>query len=174
LCSACCAGFTGDFTRIEGRGLVRPKRSKFDCKKREFSKAPCGHSRRARCNNGTSRYVSRCRLGRVSFLPGVREGGRQLSLRDYSIEVSGKQQSEDHKIQMSSNPTYWDLAAWSNDKFRVADETLAIVWGFVKGPDRRLLTNPDLSANAINQFLGIVADPGLEHSLDVLDLVNTL
>jgi hypothetical protein len=75
---------------------------------------------------------------------------------------------------MSSNPTYWDLAAWSNDKFRVADETLAIVWGFVKGPDRRLLTNPDLSANAINQFLGIVADPGLEHRLDVLDLLNTL
>ena len=41
-------------------------------------------------------------------------------------------------------------------------------------PDRRLLTDPDLSSHAINQFLGIVADPGLEHRLDILDLVNAL
>jgi len=41
-------------------------------------------------------------------------------------------------------------------------------------PRRRLLTNPDLSSHAINQFLGIVADPGLEHCLDVFDLVNAL
>ena len=37
---------------------------------------------------------------------------------------------------------------------------------------RRLLTNPHLSSHAFNQFLGIVADPGFEHRLDVLDLVN--
>jgi len=39
---------------------------------------------------------------------------------------------------------------------------------------RRFLTNPDLSSHAINQFLGIVAHPGLEHRLDVLDLFNAL
>jgi hypothetical protein len=36
-----------------------------------------------------------------------------------------------------------------------------------------LLTNSDLSSHTINQFLGIVADPGLKHRLDVLDLVNS-
>jgi hypothetical protein len=35
------------------------------------------------------------------------------------------------------------------------------------------LTNSDLSSHAINQPLGIVANPGLKHSLDVLDLVNS-
>jgi hypothetical protein len=40
--------------------------------------------------------------------------------------------------------------------------------------DRRLLTNPDLSSHDLDQFLGIVADPGLEHRLDVLDLVDAL
>jgi len=44
------------------------------------------------------------------------------------------------------------------DKFRIA------------GYD---LTNSDLSSHAINQLLGIVANPGLKHSLDVLDLVNS-
>jgi len=42
----------------------------------------------------------------------------------------------------------------------------------VTGPDRRLLTNPDLFSHTINQLLGIVADPCLEDCLDVLDLVN--
>jgi hypothetical protein len=37
---------------------------------------------------------------------------------------------------------------------------------------RYVLTNSDLSSHAINQLLGIVADPVLKHSLDVLDLVN--
>ena len=46
--------------------------------------------------------------------------------------------------------------------------------GIVSGVGIRLLTNPDLSSHAINQFLGIVADPGLEHRLDVLNLVNAL
>ena len=36
-----------------------------------------------------------------------------------------------------------------------------------------LLTNADLSSHTINQLLGIVADPGLKHRLDVLDLVNS-
>jgi len=36
------------------------------------------------------------------------------------------------------------------------------------------LTNPDLPTYAIDQFLGVVADPGLEHCLDVLDLFNAL
>ena len=36
------------------------------------------------------------------------------------------------------------------------------------------LSNSDLSSHAIDQLLGIVADPSLKHSLDVLDLVNSL
>jgi NAD(P)-dependent dehydrogenase (short-subunit alcohol dehydrogenase family) len=36
-----------------------------------------------------------------------------------------------------------------------------------------LLTDSDLSSHAIDQLLGIVADPGLKHRLDVLDLVNS-
>lgn len=36
-----------------------------------------------------------------------------------------------------------------------------------------LLTNSDLSSHAVNQLLGIEADPGLKHRLDVLDLVNS-
>jgi len=36
------------------------------------------------------------------------------------------------------------------------------------------LTNPDLPTYAIDQFLGVVADPGLEHCLDVLHLFNAL
>jgi hypothetical protein len=36
------------------------------------------------------------------------------------------------------------------------------------------LTNPDLPSHAINQFLGIVADPGLEHRFDVLNFFNVL
>ena len=35
------------------------------------------------------------------------------------------------------------------------------------------LTNSDLSAHAINQLFGIVADPRLKHRLDILDLVNS-
>jgi len=35
-----------------------------------------------------------------------------------------------------------------------------------------LLTNSDLPSHAINQLLGIVADPSLKYRLDVLDLVN--
>ena len=35
------------------------------------------------------------------------------------------------------------------------------------------LSNSDLSSHAINQLLGIVADPSLKHRLDVLDLVNS-
>jgi hypothetical protein len=35
------------------------------------------------------------------------------------------------------------------------------------------LSNSDLSSHAIDQLLGIIADPGLKHSLDVLDLVNS-
>jgi hypothetical protein len=36
-----------------------------------------------------------------------------------------------------------------------------------------LLTNADLSSHTIDQLLGIVADPGLKHRLDVLDFVNS-
>jgi hypothetical protein len=35
------------------------------------------------------------------------------------------------------------------------------------------LSNSDLSSHAVNQLLGIVADPSLKHRLDVLDLVNS-
>jgi uncharacterized repeat protein (TIGR03803 family) len=38
---------------------------------------------------------------------------------------------------------------------------------------RYALTNSDLSSNAINQLLGIVANPRLKHRLDVLDFVNS-
>ena len=38
---------------------------------------------------------------------------------------------------------------------------------------RYALTNSDLSSHAINQLLGIVANPSLKHRLDVLDLVNS-
>jgi hypothetical protein len=34
------------------------------------------------------------------------------------------------------------------------------------------LANSDLPSHAIQQLLGVVADPGLKHRLDVLDLVN--
>jgi hypothetical protein len=44
----------------------------------------------------------------------------------------------------------------------------------VTRPDRRLLTNPDLSAYAINQLLGVVAYPGFKYRLDVLNLINVL
>ena len=38
---------------------------------------------------------------------------------------------------------------------------------------RCALTNSDLSSHAINQLLGIVANPSLKHCFDVLDLVNS-
>ncbi len=56
----------------------------------------------------------------------------------------------------------------------LADDTPGIVSGVGNKPRSRLLTNPDLSSHAINQFLGIVADPTLEHRLDILDLFNFL
>ena len=35
------------------------------------------------------------------------------------------------------------------------------------------LTNSDLASHAVNQLLGVVADPSLKHRLDVLDFVNS-
>jgi hypothetical protein len=58
------------------------------------------------------------------------------------------------------------------DSFRSADHTPEPCWWQSAGPEWILLTNPDLSAHAIDQLLRVVADPALKHCLHVLDLVN--
>ena len=58
----------------------------------------------------------------------------------------------------------------TKDNFRIGDHTPATCWW--QWAESMLLTNSDLSAHAIDQLLGIVADPGLKHCLHVLDLVN--
>jgi len=59
------------------------------------------------------------------------------------------------------------------DNFRVADHTREPCRWQSAEPEWMLLTNSDLSAHSIDQLLGIVADPGLKHCLDVLDLLNS-
>ncbi len=49
-----------------------------------------------------------------------------------------------------------------------------LCWQWSTAPHRTLLTNPDLPSHAINQVLGIVADPRLEDRLDILDLTDIL
>src|ERR1700722_4078260 len=56
--------------------------------------------------------------------------------------------------------------------FLLADHTPGIVLVTV-GTPRMPPTNSDLASHAINQLLGIVADPGLRPGLDVLDLINS-
>jgi hypothetical protein len=58
--------------------------------------------------------------------------------------------------------------------FLFADDSPGIVSGVGNRARSRALTNADLSSHAINQFLGIVADSGLKHRVDVLDLFNAL
>jgi len=57
--------------------------------------------------------------------------------------------------------------------FPIADHTPESAGWQVVNARSMLLTNSDLPSHAINQLLGIVADPSLEYRLDVLDLVNS-
>jgi hypothetical protein len=60
------------------------------------------------------------------------------------------------------------------DYFRFADHTRPeSCWLASRQYPGMLLTNSDLPSHAINQLLGIVADPSLKYRLDVLDLVNS-
>ena len=74
----------------------------------------------------------------------------------------------------SRNAGFWAVDGNSGVKrfVRLADHTPRIALVTV-GTARKSLTNSDLASHAINQLLGIVADPGLKHCLDVLDLINS-
>ena len=60
------------------------------------------------------------------------------------------------------------------DYFCIGDYTPRNVpvasWQYPSGCD---LSNSNLSSHAVNQLLGIVAEPSLEHRLDVLGLFNS-
>ena len=93
--------------------------------------------------------------------------------RSVPRNASGLQPIAHHKPTCTK--TYRYLSGRTvGDNFRVADNTPGTIPGQYATVGWILLTNADLSSHAIDQLLGIVADPGLKHSLHILDVLNSL